>query len=140
MSTPASVVGFLGDAPSLTTTQSGKSVARGRIGCPDEYRDRKGEMVERETFWVSFQAWGALAERLAELPKGAAIVGVGEWRQSNWTDGEGTPRTSRYVRLSSAGPDWSKRPKSEGVAPAEEQDEADTPTSATADDAEENPL
>ena len=144
MSIPAPIIGFLGDALTLTTTPTGKSVARGRLGCPDEYRNAQGEMVQRDTVWVAIQAWGVLAERLATLPKGAPIVGIGEWRQSNYKDEQGAPRSSRYVRLTAAGPDLSKRPKDEeSPAPAAP---AAAPAAAPTDPAqgeaveEENPL
>lgn len=146
MSIPAPITGFLGDAMTLSTTSTGKVVARGRVGCPDEYRNGKGEWTERDTVWVPIQAWGTLAERLADLPKGAPIVGIGEWRQSNYQDEQGNNRSSRYVRLSAAGPDWSKRPSGQPAPAVAEESEASESTPAPSQPervetkAEENPL
>ncbi|WP_223286260.1 single-stranded DNA-binding protein [Kocuria atrinae] len=137
--TPASFAGFLGSEPTVRHTNSGRTVTRLRVGVTSEYRDSAGEIRQRDTLWITCEAWGDFAERLGELSKGDPFVGIGEWRQSNWEDEQGKERSSRFVYLTGGGLNLAFGRSSAQDNTEADEEETDSPGSST-DDEQENPL
>lgn len=119
MSLTASFSGFLAAAPETRITESGKPLTRFRVGVSDTFRDGSGQFVERPTIWVNCQAWNdtAKAIRDADFTTGAAVVVIGQWRQSEWVDqSTGEKRSTRFVDVSNMGPDITIRKKGQNPA------------------------
>ena len=74
----------------LKFAASGKAVAKGRVAENHRAKDpNTGEWGDAGTTWRNIVAFGAQAEKLAEIPKGASLVVIG--RESSRTyskDGE----------------------------------------------------
>lgn len=138
MSLTASFAGFLAAPPETRITESGKPLTRFRVGVSDSFRDATGQFIERPTIWVNCQAWNDTAEaiRAADFATGSAVVIIGQWRQSDWTDkATGEARSTRFVDVSNMGPDITIRKKSQKPAAGAAADPA-----AEAAENEVNPL
>ena len=74
----------------LKFAASGKAVAKGRVA--ENHRGKNaqtGEWEDQGTTWRNIVAFGAQAERLAEVPKGASLVVLGrESSRAYQKDGE----------------------------------------------------
>ena len=74
----------------LKFAASGKAVAKGRVA--ENHRGKNaqtGEWEDQGTTWRNIVAFGAQAERLAEVPKGASLVVMGrESSRAYQKDGE----------------------------------------------------
>ena len=81
----------------LKYTPSGNSVTQLSIAVNERY----GEGSEKVGFF-ELQAWGELAETLAEGAKGQGIIGVGHLVNDAWTDKDGNKRYGTKVELSRA--------------------------------------
>jgi single-strand DNA-binding protein len=84
------ILGYLGSAPQLNTTDSGTSVTSARVGTQTQ-RDE-------DTVWVNVVAFGQPAEFLAEYgEKGKVIYAEGRVQLDTWTDDDGNQRSSLEV-------------------------------------------
>ena len=94
------LIGNLGNAPEVKTTESGKKLARFSMATDESYRNAKGEKVT-ETTWHNLVAWGKVAE-LAEkyLTKGKEIAIEGKLINNSYTDKEGNKKYSTEVQVS----------------------------------------
>ncbi len=94
------LIGHLGQAPEITTFQSGKKKARIRIATNENYRNAKGEKV-KETQWHNLVAWGKTAE-IAEkyLAKGNEIAVEGKLINRIYNDKEGHSKFISEVEIS----------------------------------------
>ena len=94
------LIGNLGNAPEVKTTESGKKLARFSIATNESYRNTKGEKV-KETTWHNLVAWGKVAE-LAEkyLTKGKEIAIEGKLINNSYTDKDGNKKYSTEVQVS----------------------------------------
>ena len=74
----------------LKFAASGKAVAKGRVA--ENHRGKNpqtGEWEDQGTTWRNIVAFGAQAEKLAEVPKGASLVVMGRESSRAYTkDGE----------------------------------------------------
>ena len=74
----------------LKFAASGKAVAKGRVA--ENHRGKNaqtGEWEDQGTTWRNIVAFGAQAEKLAEVPKGASLVVIGrESSRAYQKDGE----------------------------------------------------
>ena len=74
----------------LKFAASGKAVAKGRVA--ENHRGKNpqtGEWEDQGTSWRNIVAFGAQAEKLAEIPKGASLVVIGrESSRAYQKDGE----------------------------------------------------
>ncbi len=74
----------------LKFAASGKAVAKGRVA--ENHRGKNaqtGEWEDQGTTWRNIVAFGAQAEKLAEVPKGASLVVIGRESSRAYTkDGE----------------------------------------------------
>jgi single-strand DNA-binding protein len=114
------LIGNLGQAPEVRTTENGKKVARFSIATHDTYRDSSGQKVS-ETLWHNVIAWGKLAE-IAEryLTKGREVAVVGKLVHRNYTDKNGIKRYVSEVVLNELLMLGGGKPQNEEVEPEEE--------------------
>ena len=84
----------------LKRLPTGSSVTRLSVAVNERYtgRDGDGEKVG----YFDLQAWGELAESLAEGAKGQGVVGVGRLVNESWEDPRGTKRYATKVELERA--------------------------------------
>lgn len=110
----------------LKFAQSGKAVAKGRVA--ENHRGKNpqtGEWEDQGTSWRNIVAFGAQAEKLAELQKGNTIIIMGressrayekDGEQRQWTevavDAFGVvPKSSQGQRPSPQGESWNAQPQ-----------------------------
>ena len=93
------LIGNLGNAPEVKTTESGKKLARFSVATNESYRNAKGEKVT-ETTWHNLVAWGKVAD-LAEkfLHKGTEVVIEGKLINRNYTDKDGIKKYISEVQV-----------------------------------------
>ena len=93
------LIGNLGNAPEVKTTESGKKLARFSVATNESYRNAKGEKVT-ETTWHNLVAWGKVAE-IAEkyLTKGKEVVVEGKLVNRSYTDKDGNKKYSTEVQV-----------------------------------------
>ena len=93
------LIGNLGNAPEVKTTESGKKLARFSVATNESYRNAKGEKVT-ETTWHNLVAWGKVAE-IAEkyLTKGKEIAVEGKLINNSYTDKDGNKKYSTEVQV-----------------------------------------
>ncbi len=94
------LIGNLGNAPEVRTTESGKKLAQFNIATSESYRNAKGEKVT-ETQWHRVVAWGKVAE-IAEkyLDKGREVALEGKLVNRSYTDKEGNKKYITEVQVS----------------------------------------
>lgn len=93
------LIGNLGNAPEVKTTESGKKLARFSVATNESYRNAKGEKVT-ETTWHNLVAWGKVAE-IAEkyLNKGKEVAVEGKLINRNYTDKDGNKKYITEVEV-----------------------------------------
>ncbi len=93
------MIGNLGNAPEVKTTESGKKLARFSVATNESYRNAKGEKVT-ETTWHNLVAWGKVAE-IAEkyLTKGKEVAVEGKLINRSYTDKEGNKKYITEVEV-----------------------------------------
>lgn len=93
------LIGNLGFAPDVRTTDAGKKWARLRMATSDSYRNAKGEKVT-DTQWHDIVAWGKNAE-LAEkyLIKGSNLAIEGKLVSRSYTDKTGAKKYITEVQV-----------------------------------------
>jgi single-strand DNA-binding protein len=93
------LIGNLGNAPEVKTTESGKKLARFSVATNESYRNAKGEKVT-ETTWHNLVAWGKVAD-LAEkyLTKGKEVAIEGKLINNSYTDKDGVKRFSTEIQV-----------------------------------------
>ena len=93
------LIGNLGNAPEVKTTENGKKLARFSIATNENYRNAKGEKV-KETTWHNLVAWGKVAE-IAEkyLTKGKEVAVEGKLSNRSYTDKDGNKKYVTEVEV-----------------------------------------
>jgi len=93
------LIGNLGLAPDVRTTDAGKKWARLRMATSDSYRNAQGEKVT-DTQWHDIVAWGKNAE-LAEkyLIKGSNLAIEGKLVSRSYTDKAGVKKYVTEVQV-----------------------------------------
>ena len=93
------LIGNLGNAPEVKTTESGKKLARFSVATNESYRNAQGEKVT-ETTWHNLVAWGKVAE-IAEkyLNKGSEIAIEGKLINRSYTDKDGNKKYITEVQV-----------------------------------------
>ncbi|MDK9332635.1 single-stranded DNA-binding protein [Propionibacterium freudenreichii] len=108
MTTPITIVGALGADPEIRFAKSGKAVASFQVAVNRRKRDQSGGWVDDGADWHSVQAWGTLAENVAEsLTKGTRVIVTGRLESREWEDREGNKRTSWEITAQGVGVDLS---------------------------------
>lgn len=84
--------GRLGNDPELKTTPNGVEVVSLNVACD---RDRKDANGERQTDWISVQAWRNTAKFISQyFTKGSSILVEGRLQTRSYTDKDGNKRTA----------------------------------------------
>jgi single-strand DNA-binding protein len=93
------LIGNLGNAPEIKTTEGGKKLARFSMATNESYRNAQGEKIT-ETQWHNLIAWGKVAD-IAEkfLVKGSEVAIEGKLINRNYTDGEGNKKYVTEVQV-----------------------------------------
>lgn len=93
------LIGNLGHAPEIKTTEGGKKLARFSVATNESYRNAKGEKVT-ETQWHNLVAWGKVAE-IAEkfLVKGTEVAIEGKLVNRSYTDKQGVKKYITEVQV-----------------------------------------
>lgn len=93
------LIGNLGNAPEVKTTEGGKKLARFSVATNENYRNAKGEKVT-ETTWHNLVAWGKVAD-IAEkyLNKGSEIAIEGKLINRSYTDKDGNKKYITEVQV-----------------------------------------
>jgi single-strand DNA-binding protein len=100
MSNPTvTIVGRIGQDPEAV----GSNGLRLRVATNDRIKnDATGEWEDKNTSWWTVKAWKRLAEQSKDvLKKGQEVIIVGKVYEENWTDKEGTKRTSYEINAES---------------------------------------
>lgn len=93
------LIGNLGNAPEVRTTESGKKLARFSVATNETYRNAKGDKVT-DTQWHNVIAWGKTAEIVEKfLDKGAEVLIEGKLIHNNYTDKEGNKKFFTEVEV-----------------------------------------
>ena len=93
------LIGNLGNAPEVKTTESGKKLARFSVATNEVYRNAKGDKIT-ETQWHNLVAWGKVAD-IAEkfLNKGSEVAIEGKLINRSYTDKDGNKKYITEVQV-----------------------------------------
>jgi single-strand DNA-binding protein len=93
------LIGNLGNAPEVKTTENGKKLVRFNIATNENYRNANGEKV-KETTWHNLVAWGKVAE-IAEkyLTKGKEVAVEGKLINRSYNDKDGKKKYVTEVEV-----------------------------------------
>lgn len=93
------LIGNLGNAPEVKTTENGKKLARFAVATNESYRNANGEKVT-ETTWHNLVAWGKVAD-IAEkyLSKGSEVAIEGKLINRSYTDKDGNKKYITEVQV-----------------------------------------
>ncbi len=93
------LIGNLGNAPEIKTTEGGKKLARFSMATNESYRNAKGEKIT-ETQWHNLVAWGKVAD-IAEkyLVKGSEVAIEGKLMNRNYVDKAGVKKYITEVQV-----------------------------------------
>jgi single-strand DNA-binding protein len=93
------LIGNLGNAPQVITTENGKKLAKFSMATNETYTGRTGRK-ETETTWHNIIAWGNVAD-IAEkfLIKGKEIALEGKLINRSYTDKDGVKRYVTEVQV-----------------------------------------
>jgi single-strand DNA-binding protein len=93
------LIGNLGNAPEIKTTEGGKKLARFSMATNESYRNAQGEKIT-ETQWHNLIAWGKVAD-IAEkfLVKGSEVAIEGKLINRNYTDKDGIKKYVTEVQV-----------------------------------------
>lgn len=95
------LIGFLGDDPSVTKYENGKSRASFRVATTERMRNANGEAFE-DTQWHSIVVWGGTAD-VAEkyLKKGKEVGILGRLVHKTYDDKEGNKKYVTEISVNS---------------------------------------
>ena len=86
------LIGNLGNAPEMTTLESGKKLAKFSIATNEHYKNAQGEKVT-DTQWHNIVAWNKTAEIIEKyVSKGQEIAIEGKLTHRSYDDKEGNKR------------------------------------------------
>lgn len=92
-----SLIGRLGDAPTMRYTQDGVPVASFPVATDETWIDKQGQKQSRTT-WFRVTCWNKQAETVSQyLGKGHMVFVEGKVRASAYADREGKPAVSLEV-------------------------------------------
>ena len=93
------LIGNLGNAPDIRTTENGKKWARFSMATNETYRNAKGEKVT-ETQWHNLVAWGKVAEIVEKyIGKGREVVIEGKLVNRSYTDKDGVKKYITEIQV-----------------------------------------
>lgn len=93
------LIGHAGRDPELRHTAGGTPVSNFSIATTERWKDPNSDERKERTEWHRIVAWGRQAEVIAEyLKKGEPVYVEGSIQTREWTDREGTERTTTEIR------------------------------------------
>jgi single-strand DNA-binding protein len=93
------LIGHLGKAPEIITTDKGKKLAKFSLATNENYRNGQGEKIT-ETQWHNLIAWDKTADFAEKyLEKGTEIVVEGRLINRSYTDKEGVKKYISEVQI-----------------------------------------
>jgi len=98
MSSNTTLVGRLTAPPELRFSKTGTPWATFSIAVNRGHDDKK------ETAFFDCKCFGALAENIAELPKGTRVIADGYTVEERWETKEGQKRSKHVVMVNDLGP------------------------------------
>ena len=90
----ATIIGFVGDVPKISTTQAGRKVASFAVATTEKgFTSKSGVQYPDRTEWHNIVLWGNLAD-IAEkfLRKGSSVFIQGKMRTRSYDDKNGVKR------------------------------------------------
>ena len=94
-----SLIGRLGAQPEVTTTETGKILARFSLAVNFGYKDKSGSWVN-DTQWHTINAWGKTAELVKRLlSKGQEVVVEGRLINRSFETKSGEKRFSTTIEM-----------------------------------------
>jgi single-strand DNA-binding protein len=91
------LIGNLGSAPEMKTTETGRPFIRFTMATNESYKNNKGEKIT-DTQWHNIIAWGNTAELMGQLlQKGNEVVIEGKLVNRNFIDKDGNKRNYTEV-------------------------------------------
>lgn len=82
------LIGHLGAAPEIKTTENGRMLAKMNVATSERYRNAKGDWVT-DTQWHHVVAWGKSAERAQGIEKGAQVFIEGRLEHRDYVGNDG---------------------------------------------------
>jgi len=93
------LIGNLGNAPEVKSTESGKKLVRFSVATDESYRNANGERV-KQTQWHNVIAWGTVADVVEKyLVKGSEIALEGKLIYRNYTDKDGQKKYVTEIQM-----------------------------------------
>ena len=93
------LIGNLGNAPEIKTTENGKKMARFSLATNEVYKNSKGERIT-ETQWHNLVAWGKVADIAAlYLDKGKEVAVEGKIVSRHYTDKNGNKKYITEIQV-----------------------------------------
>ena len=90
---------WLGNAPEIKNTESGKKLAKFSVATSETYRNAQGDKV-KETQWHNLIAWGKVADVIEKyLKKGSEVAIEGKLVTRNYTDKEGVKKYVTEIQV-----------------------------------------
>lgn len=84
------------EGATLRHTQAGQAVSNVRLKFSDRRRNDDGSWSDTSVLWIDATAWGPLAERLAEVGQGGAVLKVsGRLDTQEWEDKQSGQKRSK---------------------------------------------
>lgn len=91
------LLGRVGRDPELRTTPSGKTVVSFSLATNRVWQDNTGN-TQQQTEWHRIEAWGSLAENIAQYVKSGDRLHIeGRIQTDEWQDAEGNTR--RIIKI-----------------------------------------
>lgn len=91
------LIGNIGNAPEIRSTQAGRSVANASLATSERWTDNDGNRQEH-TEWHDLRVWGKRAETFAEIvSRGRQICVQGRLRTDQWHDRKTGEKRSKKV-------------------------------------------
>ena len=109
------ISGNLTAAPELKITESGRAMADFDVAVNRRRQAGDGTYVDAPTTFIAVRAFGQLAENMALLGKGRAVIVTGELATDEWVGSDGKKRTKNKILASTAGPDFTRARIAEDV-------------------------
>ena len=93
------LIGNLGNAPEVRSTEAGKKLVRFSVATNEQYKNAKGERVT-ETQWHNLIAWGKVADIAKKfLVKGTEVAIEGKLINRNYMDKEGNKKYITEIQV-----------------------------------------
>lgn len=93
------LTGRLGITPEMTTTKTGKKMARMSLATHEAYKNAQGEWI-KQTQWHKLIAWGKTAELIAgKWQKGNELAVEGKLLYREYTDKAGIKKQIAEVQV-----------------------------------------